>query len=434
MSEARARDTSSREHDFRRLWVAQGVSTFGSLITRAALPFTAALALHASAAQMAALAAANLVVSALVAPLAGPWLERRARRPVLIACDLARALLLVTIPVAALLGQLGFGLLLIVQACEGGFTTVFDVAQRSWLPELVGEERLVRANARLATTNSVAEVGSFGIAGWLVQWLGGPLTIAIDAVSYVGSAFALSGIRSRAPDSPLLTSDLPHVAPPSDARPRGLFAWLAEARAGLRVAFADPALRALALVEAALFTAFGVFMACYTLFTTRELGLPTGPLGMVYGLGGVGSIVAALLVPRLTRRLGVRASMVLGLSCGAVGLTLAVLAPRGLPALALGLLALQQLVGDGGWTLFLVHAESLRMRLAPADMRARIAAGTSMLTLLARLAGSALGATVAMRLGARGALAVGAVVVALAVPPCLGPALARGIARTSSVT
>ena len=324
MSSAGPHERPAAEQDFRQLWIAQGVSTFGSLITRAALPFTAALLLHASAAQMALLAGANLVASVLVAPLAGPWLDRRRKRPVMLACDLARAVLLASIPLAAIVGRLSFGLLLAVQAFEGAFTTVFDVAQRSWLPELVGEPHLVRANARLATTNSVAEMDSFGVAGWLVQWLGGPMTIAFDAVSYVGSALALVGIR---------TPERSHTAPvddrPGPALPRGLAAWASEARAGLRVAFADPALRALALVEAVLFTAFGMFMACYTLFAVRELALPTGPLGMVFGLGGLGSLVAAVVAPRLAKRFGVRTCMWAGLACGAAGLGLAVLAPRG---------------------------------------------------------------------------------------------------------
>jgi hypothetical protein len=419
--------SAERERDFRRLWLAQGVSTFGSLITHAALPFTAVLLLHAGAAQMALLAAAYLVAGVVVAPLAGPWLDRRSRKPVMLACDLARALLLLTLPLAALAGRLGFGLLLAVQVLEGALTTVFDVAQRSWLPELVGEAGLVRANARLASTNSVAEMGSFGIAGWLVQWLGGPLTMAIDALSYVGSACALADIRAR---EPLAVPAGVKDGPPA----RGFAAWTADARDGLRVAFADPALRALALVEGVLFTAFGMVMTCYTLYTARELALPTGPLGMVYGLGGLGSLAAALAAPRLGARLGVRACLYLGLSLGALGLVMAVLATRGKPALALALLAAQQLVGDSGWALFLVHADSLRMRLAPAGARARVAAGASALTVLARLAGAAFAAAIAARFGPRGALALGAGVVALAVPLCLAPALARGISRASSTT
>jgi MFS family permease len=155
---------------------------------------------------------------------------------------------------------------------------------------------------------------------------------------------------------------------------------------------------------------------------------------MVYGLGGLGSLVAALSAPRLGARLGVRACMSLGLALGAVGLALAVLAPSRAPGLALGFLAAQQLLGDGGWTLFLVHAESLRMRLAPAAARSRVAAGAGALTVVARLAGAAVAAVLGARFGARGALAVGAGVVALAVPLSLGPALARGITRASSTT
>ncbi|MEQ1834610.1 MAG: MFS transporter, partial [Candidatus Eisenbacteria bacterium] len=381
-----------RERDFRRLWAAQGVSTFGSLVTRAALPFTAALALGANAAQMALLGAANLVAGVLVAPLVGPWLDRSRRKPVMLACDAVRALLLAAIPVAALSGHLTFELLLVVQVLSGAFSTVFDVAQASWLPELVGEAGLVRANARLAGTNAVAEMASFGLAGWLVQWFGGPIAIALDALSYVGSALALTGIRTPERVAVTVTRDGVARSPLAILRTA-----LGEAADGLRLAFADPALAALAIAEAALFAAFGTFMACYTLFATRELALPTGPLGMVFGLGGAAALAAAWAAPRLGRALGVRGTMALGLALGAVGLTLATIAPPGRPAVALALLAAQQLVGDGGWTLFLVHAGSLRMQLAPAQARARVAAGAHATGVTAMLAGSALAAAIAGR-------------------------------------
>ena len=435
---------TQRERDFQRLWLAQGVSTFGSLITRAALPFTAALALQASAAQMALLAAANLVAGLVVAPLAGPWLDRRTRKPVMLACDIVRAGILAVIPVAALGGHLSFGLLLIVQALSGAFSTVFDVAQGSWLPELVGEEQLVHANARLASTNAVAEMASFGLAGWLVQWFGGPITIALDALSYLGSALALVGIRT--PERLAATSvgasaagrasagEVPQAhaqASEGLSLARTLAGWLAEVREGLHVAFADPALAALAAAEAALFGAFGVFMACYTLFATRELALPTGPLGMVFGLGGLASFGASLWAPRLGGRLGVQRSMALGLALGMCGLVLAVLAPAGLPAVALAALAAQQLVGDGGWTLFLVHSGSLRLQLAPAHARARVVAGAHALGVAAMLAGSLLGALIAGRSSARAALASGAALIVLGMLPVLGNALRDGIQRVA---
>ena len=416
-----------RERDFRRLWVAQGVSTFGSLITRAALPFTAALALGASASEMALLGAANLVAGVIVAPLVGPWLDRSRRKPVMLACDAVRALLLAAIPFAALSGHLTIELLLVVQALSGAFSTVFDVAQASWLPELVGEERLVRANARLAGTNAVAEMTSFGLAGWLVQWFGGPIAIALDALSYVGSALALTGIRS--PERPAAAAAREAVAHSPLAILR---AALREAAAGMRLAFADPALAALATAEAALFAAFGTFMACYTLFATRELGLPTGPLGMVFGLGGVAALAASWAAPRLGRRIGVRGTMAVGLALGAVGLALAAIAPHGRPAVALALLSAQQLVGDGGWTLFLVHAGSLRMQLAPPDARSRVAAGAHATGVTAMLAGSALAAAIAERWSARAALATGAALILVGIAAVLARALGAGVRRAST--
>lgn len=426
-----------REHDFRRLWVAQGVSMFGSLITRAALPFTAALALHASASQMAVLAGANLVASLVVAPVVGPWLDRTRRKPVLLACDVVRALVLATIPLAALTGHMTFGLLVAVQIASGAFSTAFDVAQASWLPDLVGEERLVQANARLAGTTAIAEMASFGIAGWLVQWFGGPIAMAIDAVSYLVSAAALLGIRTpervsgAAAEKPT-TEPLAAPAPPSaGARIRAVFD---ESLEGLRLAFADPALAALAIAEASLFAAFGVFMASYTLFTVRELALPTGPLGMVFGLGGVAGLIVSTGATRLGRRIGVRATLALGLVLGSLGLTLATLAPNGAVPVALGLLAGQQLIGDGGWALFLIHSASLRMQLAAPEARARVAAGAHALGVAAMLAGSAVSAFVAERWSARAALVMGVGLIAAGLSAVLGKGLREGIARTSSVT
>ena len=360
---------------------------------------------------MAVLGAADLVASLFVGWWAGTWVDRVRRRPLLIACDIARALLLATVPIAALLGQLDLTLLIGVKFLAGAFDTLFDLARQAYVPSVVGERRLVEANARLSATSSVAEVSAFGIAGWLVQWLTGPIAIALDAVSFVVSAVLLGGIRT--PESP----------PTRHAVRSTLSSVWAEQREGLAATFGDPLQRALALSDATLNLTFGLFTACYVLFVTRDLALAPGPLGMVFAVGGVSGLIAATFAPGLGHTLGVGRSMVLGLVISSVGLGVAVFAaPVNVP-LALALLVTQQLVGDGGWALYMIHSGSLRMARAPEALRGRIGAASGMLSVAARLLGIVLGGVFGDSVGARGVLGVGAAVTLLA-----GVGLLRSVA------
>lgn len=376
---------------------------FGSLVTRAALPFTAALVLNASAVQMGWLGAADLLAGLAVNLWAGAWIDRIRRKPLLIACDLARALLLAAVPIAALFGRLDMTLLYVVKFLAGAFDTLFELARQAYVPGLVGRSQLVHANSRLAATSSAAEVSAFGIAGWLVQWLTGPIAIAIDAISFAVSAILLGGIRT--PEPALVRAA--GVGP-------GLAVWWADARAGLRATFADPLQRTLAFADASIHFTFGLFTACYMLFVTRELALAPGPLGLVFAVGGVSGLIAATLAPTLGARLGIGRAMAFGLLVSSVGLGLACFAPPQSVALALGLLVVQQLVGDGGWALYLIHSSSLRMARAPEALRGRIGASTGMLSVALRLAGIAIGGAFGDSFGARGILALGAAVTVLA--------------------
>jgi MFS family permease len=185
--------------DFVRLWAGQTISVFGSLITGTALPFTAILALDASAFEVGLLAASRTVPSLLIGPFAGVWADRLARRPLMIAADLARAVLLATIPLAYAFDALHIEQLYAVAFATGALTMIFDVAYQSYLPSLVTREELIEGNSKLQATSSVAEFGAFSLGGWLVQILSGPLAILIDAVTFVFSALFVRAIRAPEP-------------------------------------------------------------------------------------------------------------------------------------------------------------------------------------------------------------------------------------------
>jgi len=126
-----------RNGAFRRIWSAATISIFGSLVTRMALPFVAILTLSADAFDVALVRSMDLGAGLLVGLVAGAWVDRLRRRPVLIWADIGRAALLVTIPIAALGGWLTLGQLLLVAFLTAVLTTFFDVADHAYLPTIV---------------------------------------------------------------------------------------------------------------------------------------------------------------------------------------------------------------------------------------------------------------------------------------------------------
>ena len=234
-------------------------------ITRIALPLAAILVLGSGAVEVAVLRSLELGATLLVGLVAGAWVDRLRRRPVLIWADLGRAVLLASIPVAFALGVLTYWQLLVVSGLAAILTTFFDAADNAYLPTIVERERLVDANGALAASGSAAEFMAFGISGFLVQLLTAPIAIAIDALSFVASALLLGSIRRREAPPP----------PPEDREP-----VLDEIREGLRLVIHDPVLRAFAGAQMALAALWGVFGATWFLFVLDELGLGPAVLGV----------------------------------------------------------------------------------------------------------------------------------------------------------
>src|SRR5437867_9044274 len=111
-----------RHGEFRKLWIGQTISEFGSRISREGLPLTAVLVLHATPAQMGLLAGAGALGAVLVGLPAGVWVDRLRRRPLMIVADIGRALLLGSVPLAFLWGVLGMAQLYAVATLAGMLT------------------------------------------------------------------------------------------------------------------------------------------------------------------------------------------------------------------------------------------------------------------------------------------------------------------------
>lgn len=350
-----------KQPDFLKLWSGQTISQFGSGITGSALPLTAVLVLGASSTQMGFLVAAEAVPFALFGSFAGVWVDRLRRRPLMIDADIGRAILLLSIPLAALLGRLQIGQLFLVAALIGVLTVLFDVAYQSFLPSLVTREQLLAANSRLATSTAMAEVVTPGLAGVLVQLVSAPLTLLLDALSFVCSAGSIALIRREQHPMPLSSH--------GDV--------FREIGAGLTTVARHPLLRAFAAYRL-MSRFFGNWIgALYILYGLHELGLGPALLGLTVGVGGVSNLVGTLLVGPLTRRFGVGPSM---LAAATVGSFTAFLVPlaHGPVLMGFGILALCQAF-DAVQPIYEVNALSLRQSITPPHILGRVNAAMQVL-------------------------------------------------------
>jgi MFS family permease len=385
-----------RDRSFLAVWSASTVSIFGSLITRTALPFAAILVLNAGPLEISALRSAELIAGLVVGLVAGAWVDRLRRRPILIWADLGRAVLLGSIPVAFVLGGLTLAHILLVAFAAAVLSTFFDVADNAYLPTIVSRKRLVDANSALTATGSVAEFSAFGLGGFLIQAFTAPIAIAIDAVTFVFSALLLGTIRRKEPPP----------TPHEDREP-----VLREIRDGIRIVFRSPLLRALALSHGGTHILWGIFGTSYLLFATYELHLDPATIGVIAALGGLGSLAGSALAPVMVRRFGVGYSIVLGILGFTIGNALIPLAPAagaivGIPLGALFLIG-QQLIGDSLATVYEVTEVSLQQASVNDRVLGRVNASFHTFTTLMTLVGAVAGGFIAETWGLRPAFWVG---------------------------
>ena len=345
----------ARQRDFVRLWGAQTVSAFGSRITRTALPVIAILLVTSDPVQIAILSALEVTPGVLVGLFAGGFIDRNDKRPVLVLSDIARALLVFSIPIAAWFAHLGILQLYVVAALVGGFSALFRLADNAYLPALIGREQLLEGNSKLQATDSIAEIGGPGLAGILIQWLTAPITLLIDAASYVVSAVLLAGIRT------------PEVREASDANATSL---LDDVRIGARAGFGHPIVGPTFWSFAIGDLANGFFMALYMLYALQTLTLDVATVGLVISLGGLSALAGAFVASSVSRRLGLGRAMITTLAVGKIaGLFVAFAALA--PGFGVAWLSASQLLGDGAMVAFLILANSYRQAVLPLDVMAR---------------------------------------------------------------
>lgn len=346
-----------RHRDFLKLWTGETVSQFGSQVTFLAVPTVAILILHAGPFQVGLLSALEFLAFPTLGLVAGVYADRLRRRPIMIACDLGRMLAIGSIPVAYLLNLLTLEQLYIVALVTGVCTVFFDVSYQSYLPALVDRPNLLEGNTKLEISRSTAQVAGPAVAGFLIQWIGGARAVAVDALSFLLSAVALSAIRTPEPQ-------------PKPSTASGATGFIPEMKEGLEVVFKNPLLWRIAGCTAT--TNLGsnmIFGAVFLLFAYRQLHLSAAEVGIIFAVSSVGGLIGAFLAAWVARTLGIGPTLGVSITVGGLALLatpVALVAPP-VPVLA----ALGFLEGLTG-PIYNISQVSLRQAITPDRVQGRM--------------------------------------------------------------
>ncbi|MEY2231183.1 MULTISPECIES: MFS transporter [Streptomyces] len=372
--------------EFRLFWASQAMSMLGTATSRTALPLLAATVLAASPFQM-GLLQASLAVAYLVLGLpAGAWIDRMRRRPVLMVCDLARALLMVALALAALLDRLSFPLMIAVGLLLGVARTFYEIAYQSFIPAVVGRARLVEGNSKLESTTSASQTAGPAVAGVLVQ-VGAAAGVAVQAVSYLFSFLLL--LRLRKPER------LPERAPSRSLR--------TEIKGGLVFVLGNPLMRAVAGSAATYNFFYAVQSPLVVLLLVGEVGISGAAAGALMTVGGVGGLLGAATSQWVARRVGqVRVIWVAYVTT----IPLVMLIPFAGPGWRVLLFAVPWFTAAYGLVVYNVAQVSFRQAMCPDELLGRMNASVRFLIWGIIPVGGMVGGALGEWLGVRGALLV----------------------------
>lgn len=392
-----------RHPDFMKLWGAETVSQLGSQVSAIALPFVAIVVLDVSAFEVAALGVVEMAPFILISLPAGVWVDRLRRKPILVVADVGRALLLASVPVAHWLGVLTIWQLYAVGFAVGILTVFFDVSYQSYLPSLVARDELVEGNSKLEISRSGAQLAGPGLGGILVGALTAPVAVLVDALSFFASAVFLFRIAKE------------ERTPATRAERQAGPGMKEEVKEGLRWVFGNRYLRWIAASTATFNFSANILFSIFLVYAVRELGLGAVAIGLIFGVANVGYLAGALLANRLSRRLGVGPTIVIG-AAGSVSLLLLAAAPKSNP---IPFLIAAQAISSMGIPIYNITQVSFRQAITPERLQGRMNSVMRFIVWGVMPLGALLGGALATWFGLRTAIWTGAIGMSLAILPVL---------------
>ncbi len=345
-----------KDGEFLKLWWGQAISEVGSQVSVLALPTVAILILGATPLQVGLLAAAESLAFPVLGLVAGVYVDRIRRRPIMIVCDIGRLIALASVPVAFAFHVLSIPQLYVVALITGVGTVFFDVSYQSYLPAIISRTDLVEGNSKLQVTGSVAQMVGPALAGLLIQLLGAARAVAVDAGSFLLSVLSLWWIRRPEP--------APN--PASEAGRRGFFSEMLE---GIRFVLGNPTISRIAGATSTSNLGGNIFFAVYLIFVYRVLHLSPGLVGLVFAVGAVGGIVGALSASWIAKHLGLGPTLFVSILVGGLATILVPLAQYGF---AIPLLVLSFAIASFTNPVYNINQVSLRQAITPDRVQGRM--------------------------------------------------------------
>ena len=374
-----------RHPDFVKLWIGRIVSRLGTEVTFLALPLTAVIFLDASPLQMGILAALGSLPSLILGLGVGVWIDRLRKRPVMVMASYGRALVLITVPAAAATQVLRMEHLYAVAFGIGILGAFFQVASRSILPSIVPRHRLVEANSKLAVGSSASQVVGPGVAGVLVQTITAPITLVVDAVTYVVSGLAVQSMRTSEPEP----ETLPTVV-----------GFVKQAREGLAAVGHNAILLAIAVAVGGLAVFNAMFEAVWLLYVNSELGIEPLTLGLIFSIGGIGFALGAMVATRTMTWLGAGHTVIVAIAMVGISDLATPLAGGSVVAIA-GVLTSAAFMFGVGATVYSIAQESIRQTVTPLRLQGRMNGVMNVLEVglvpIGALAGGVMGQAIGLR-------------------------------------
>ncbi|MGZ8694199.1 MAG: MFS transporter [Gaiellaceae bacterium] len=275
--------TVFRNRSLRALLLAQAVSRLGSQMTFLALPWFV-LETTGSAARMGVVLAVELTPVALFGIVSGSLVARIGARQTLLAGDLARVPILVSVPLLHEAGLLTLPLLLVLVFLAGCCLAPYMSASTVVIPELVGEDEATVAQANAAFEGVQRATSLLGppVAGLLIGTIGATSVLYVDAGTFLFSFLVVAAFVPRRPP----------LAPSEESR--GVLA-------GVRFLLRDPFLRVLG-ITALFLNMFGQMLSASLLYLAREDFDSARVAGAFFAAFGAGAVVGSLAAMRLVKR------------------------------------------------------------------------------------------------------------------------------------
>ena len=273
-----------RKRDFSLMWTGQLVSTIGSSLTDLAAGILV-YRVTGSVLNVGLVLMATALPSLVVGLLAGVFVDRFHRKKIMIASDLLRAALVVSIPFAV--GTFNIVALYVVVLLAAAVRQFFDPAHESVLPDIASDEELASANSFLSISSFGSTAIGFAAAGFLAT-IDINIAFYVDAATFVVSAVCILFVRI----GPTVVDEVTTVG-----------VVLHNLRDGVGFLFRTPILRSAFAVGAPVFFSFGLWNVLLLPFAIKVLGATEFEYGLQEGLTSVGFVVSSLLMVKLADRL-----------------------------------------------------------------------------------------------------------------------------------